>query len=46
VWLWGIVDEFIYQFMAFQQSKLKTKSDAEKAIFKDTEQVGLFFSHV
>jgi hypothetical protein len=41
VWLWNMVDEFLYQFQSFAQyrSKLTTKSPEEIELLKKCEKV-------
>jgi translation initiation factor 3 subunit L len=41
VWLWNMVDEFLYQFQSFAQyrSKLTTKSQEEIELLKKCDKV-------
>jgi len=43
IWLWDIVDEFIYQFQSFcvWRAKVKTKNEEELAMLADGGQVRL-----
>lgn len=43
VWLWNMVDEFLYQFQSFAQyrSKLTTKSPEEIELLKKCDKVGV-----
>lgn len=40
LWLWDMIDEFIYQFQSFCQfrARLKSRSDEELAILRDSDQ--------
>ncbi len=45
-WLWDIIDEFIYQFQSFcvWRSKVKSKTEEERALLADANQVWSSYS--
>lgn len=47
VWLWNMVDEFLYQFQSFAQyrAKLTTKSQEEIELLKKCDKVRRAVSH-